>query len=362
MYTRKTLPLRRILLWTRWHLALFTALAFVPVALYDILGCKWLHVPWLPISLVGTAVAFIVGFKNNASYDRMWEARKIWGGIVNASRSFTVMVKDFVRHDDIPGDKLLDLHRELVYRHVGWLTALRYQLRTVRPWENKRASPGNRRFHGMPFRLHESEIPMECAVAKYIPTDELGEIFSKANQATQILGIQSRRLRELRKAGLLGAYEHVEIERMVVELYALQGKSERIKNFPYPRQFATLNYVFVWLFILLLPYGVMEEFERVGDHIIAEHLSDNASTGALDAFVQFAGSRFVWLTIPFSAVITWVFYALEIVGELSENPFEGGPNDVPITDLSRSIEIDICQLVDCTDIPEKILWESGVVL
>ncbi len=59
-------------------------------------GWSWLTVPWLPIALIGTAVAFITGFKNNASYARLWEARQIWGGIVNTSRSFGVMACDYL--------------------------------------------------------------------------------------------------------------------------------------------------------------------------------------------------------------------------------------------------------------------------
>ena len=362
MYTKKILPVKSVLRWTRGHVVLFLALATIPVLLYDVVGFKWLHVPWLPLSVVGTAVAFIVGFKNNASYDRLWEARKIWGGIVNASRSFTVMVKDFIVNDQLTAEELSEIHRELVHRHVAWLTALRYQLRTMRPWENKRDSEDNQRLPGMTIRILESEVPIDEAIADYISPVERGEIFNKGNQASQLLGIQSSRLRELRQQESLGVFEHVEMERMIAELYALQGKSERIKNFPYPRQFATLNYIFVWLFILLLPYGVMEEFEKIGDHIITDHSSADEGYGLMHSMWLFFGTHFVWFSIPFSAIVSWVFFALEIAGEHSENPFEGGPNDVPITDLSRSIEIDIRQLIDDQDIPEKLSWESGVVL
>ena len=73
--------------WTSHDIIKFLILALIPVVLYEIFDLKWLHLPWLPIALIGTAVAFVVGFQNNAAYDRIWEARKIWGGIVNASRS-----------------------------------------------------------------------------------------------------------------------------------------------------------------------------------------------------------------------------------------------------------------------------------
>ncbi|MBD3675657.1 MAG: hypothetical protein HUJ26_19265 [Planctomycetaceae bacterium] len=362
MYTRKVVPIRWMLRWTRPHIVGFTALAFIPVFLFEVVGFKWLHVPWLPLSVLGTAVAFIVGFKNNASYDRLWEARKIWGGIVNASRSLTVMVKDLIQKDDIPPGELAAIHRELVYRHIAWMTALRYQLRTVRPWENKRATPANRRFEGVMIDIVESNVPLEHAIEKFLSPADLEQISNKSNHASQILGLQSRRLKELRKQGFLEVFEHVELERMLAELYTLQGKCERIKNFPYPRQFATLNYIFVWLFIFLLPYGLMEEFEKIGDHIVSDHTAHEAAMIELHSLWTLFGKHFIWFSIPFSATVSWVFYALEVVGEHSENPFEGGPNDIPITNLCRNIEIDIRQLIDDDGVPEPLTWNDGVVL
>ena len=78
---------------------MFIIISLVPVLLYQVVGMKWLHLPWLPIGLVGTALAFIIGFKNNASYGRLWEARKIYGGIVNASRTFATMVNNFITNE-----------------------------------------------------------------------------------------------------------------------------------------------------------------------------------------------------------------------------------------------------------------------
>jgi putative membrane protein len=88
-------------------------------------------IPWQPISVLGIAVAFYLGFKNNSSYDRAWEARKIWGSIVNNGRSFGASCMAFVQ-----GDNQTEIRKELIYRHIAWLTALRYQLRLSRPWEH----------------------------------------------------------------------------------------------------------------------------------------------------------------------------------------------------------------------------------
>lgn len=367
MYTRRIFPIRGVLRWTRRHIFLFLIVATIPVVMFDVLRMKWLHVPWLPMSVLGIAVAFVISFKNNASYDRLWEARKIWGGIVNASRSWTIMVKDFITNEHakkpISPDELKLIHRELVHRHVGWLTALRYQMRQDKPWEmHLKTGRSNREFRESQYTVYEDSIPIEEAIAPYLSKDERQEIFAKGNWASQILGKQSGRLRELLDGGLIEDFRHMEMANILVEFYSLQGKSERIKNFPYPRQFATLNYIFVWIFILLLPFGIMEGFEVIGKKIV-EYMTQNPAYFDFTQKLQlFIGQHFVWFSIPFSALIAWVFHTMEAIGENTENPFEGGPNDVPITDLSRGIEIDIRQLIDDNDIPEAYKWVNDIVM
>lgn len=372
MYTKRIFPLRGMLVWTRSYIFIFFVISIIPVFLFDILDWKWLHLPWLPIGLLGTAVAFIAGFKNNASYDRLWEARKIWGGIVNASRSWTIMVKDFITNDraetKLSAEDLKSIHKELVHRHVAWLTALRYQLRKLKPWEEHlQTNKENARFRDALFVVHEEATPLEEAIAPYISEQEKQVLFAKGNRASQLLGIQSKRLRELFQAGLIEDFRHMEMKGMLVEFYTLQGKSERIKNFPYPRQFATLNYYFVWIFIFLVPFGVMNEFESIGHNYILEmekHLQEGHGhgTGFFHLIADMLGKHFVWLSVPFSVLISWVFFCLELISENTENPFQGGANDVPITNMSRGIEIDIRQLIDDTDIPGPLEWKNDIVL
>jgi putative membrane protein len=134
----------------------------------------------------------------------------------------------------------------------------------------------------------------------------------------------------------------MEMQGVLNELVALQGKSERIKNFPYPRQYASLNSYFMWVFVLLLPFGVMFEFDKIGTEI--------------EATLPHIGKYFVWLSVPFSVLVMWVFHTMERIGRVSENPFEGTPNDVPITTIARGIEIDLREMIDQdpSDIPAPI--------
>jgi ion channel-forming bestrophin family protein len=130
-------------------LALRTGLVAAPWAvlvflLYAYAGLWFLRVPFLPIATVGTAVAFYVGFKNNAAYERFWEGRKIWGGIVNASRTWGTAVVSYVDVGD-EGDEARATRRELVYRHLAWVNALRLQLRRTTRFHDKPARSTKRR-------------------------------------------------------------------------------------------------------------------------------------------------------------------------------------------------------------------------
>ncbi len=323
MHTGNTYTFKEVLIWTRRDIYMLLAIATIPVVLYKVLGWTWLALPWLPIALLGTAVAFVVGFKNNASYDRMWEARRIWGAIVNGSRSWGIMVKDYVTNTHakqvITDDALKAIHLELYNRHFAWLTALRFQLREAKAWEAI-YKVHNLEYKNRWFKVDEHEQKLADALKPYLSEMEYSEVMQKTNKAAQIIALQSSHLKLLKESGYIEDFRHMELEKMLVDFYAQQGASERIKNFPYPRQYATLNLWFVKIFVLLIPFGMLQEFGKLGQNMI-------------------------WLTIPFAALSGWIFTTLEKIGESSENPFEGSANDVPITQMSRNIEIDMLEML-----------------
>lgn len=324
MHAGQHYTLKEVLIWTRRDIFFLLIISTVPTVLYEHYGWQ-LAIPWIPIALIGTAVAFLIGFKNNATYDRLWEARQIWGAIINSSRAWGILVKDFVA--DSSGDRPGKNHSRLIYRHMAWLTALRFQLREPRTWENlnKNYNQEYRKLYSIPE--HESKLEEE--LSKFLSQEELKYILSKKNRATHLINLQSTDLRKLHEQGSIDNFRHIEMENLLINLFDQQGKCERIKNFPYPRQFATINLYFVKLFVLLVPFGMLQEFEKLGDH-------------------------FAWLTIPFSALVCWVFNTMEKIGEATENPFEGTANDVPVAAISRTIEIDLREMLDEKVIPPAL--------
>ncbi|MEJ7607027.1 MAG: bestrophin family ion channel, partial [Bryobacteraceae bacterium] len=89
-----------MLKWTRKEILALSLIAIIPTLLYQLLDWKWMALPWPPIATIGTAAAFLLGFRNNSTYDRIWEARISWGAITNLSRTWAIQVKDMIATND----------------------------------------------------------------------------------------------------------------------------------------------------------------------------------------------------------------------------------------------------------------------
>lgn len=330
MHIKKNYTALEMAWWTRYETLLFIIIITFWVAIYYFFEIDWFKIPWTPLALIGTAVAFVIGFQNNAAYERIWEARKIWGGIVNTSRTFGMYVQDMVNNEyakePLKEDALQKEIKTLTYRHIGWMTALRHAMRMEKPWETVMKHRSNK---GWGMRPPERDSTLEKDLKPYVSDKDFAYAMSKNNKQTALLYLQSHHLKELKKQGILWEFSFLELEAVLQELLTLQGKSERIKNFPYPRQFATLNHFFMWIFVLLLPLALVPQFAEIGTEIMVK----NALVGKL----------FVWFTIPIYVIVAWVFHTMERIGRTGENPFEGTANDVPISTIARGIETDLRQ-------------------
>ena len=291
----------------------------------------YILLPWQPISLLGIAVAFYLGFKNNSSYDRTWEARKIWGGIVSNSRSFATAVLTMIDTGNDPDNK--QIHQSIIYRHIAWLQALQLQLRQSRPWEHK-----NEYIKNIVGTDVDSNFNSRIctAVAPLLTRSEHQSYEGKSNVASMILHTQSKEIQKALKAGWIDSIQQKRLHELIGELYNDQGRSERIKNFPFPRQYASTALWLSIVFSALVPFGLLPILIDSGVHP-------------------------AW-NAPLSALIIWVFFLMEKIGDYSENPFEGTYNDVPITAISRSIEIDLRHMLDEDQVPEPLKDVNGFLI
>jgi len=330
MHVKKTYTAFQMAIWTRYETLLFILIITICVSAYYFFDLTWLKFPWTPLALIGTAVAFVIGFQNNAAYGRIWEARKIWGGIVNTSRTFGVYTQDMINNDYATTPMSdSDLQKEiktLTYRHIAWITALRHAMRAPKPWETTVNHRTNQEWDTKP---PERNTTLDEDLTSYISESDFEYLKSKGNKQTALLYLQSHHLKALHRKGVIWEFSFLELEGIIQELFTLQGKSERIKNFPYPRHFATLNHFFMWIFVLLLPLAIVPQFAEIG-----LEFADKS---------PIMSDLFVWFAIPFYVIVAWIFHTMERIGRTGENPFEGTANDVPISTIARGIEIDLRQ-------------------
>ncbi len=328
MYVKRNYGFWMTLNWSKWPLIwglLYSGILCFVIYQFNLN----LRLPWQPLSVIGIAVAFYLGFKNNSSYDRTWEARKIWGSIVNNSRSFGAAVMAFVQ-----GNNQETIQRELIYRHLAWITALRHQLRLSRQWEHLEI-----RIKGLyaPTVCEDYHQSLDKELGNFISKEEIESYKSNSNTATQILKNQSIRLQELKNENYFEDFRHMEFHQLIVSFYTDQGKSERIKNFPFPRQYASTALWLTVVFCVLVPFGLVDIFRMESDWMR-------------------------WLCPFVSALIIWIFFLMEKIGDYSENPFEGSYNDVPITSIARGIEIDLREMINDQSIPEPVQANNGFLL
>jgi putative membrane protein len=273
------------------------------------LNIKFLAIPFLPISTLGTAVSLLLAFRNNSAYSRWWEARGLWGGIVNSSRNFARQILTLTATSrDVGVEELKAFRREVIYRHFAYLNALR-------------------------MRLRQQDAQAQACwfeIGHFLNPKEKENIDRVANKPVYLLQQQAARLQDAFEAGMLDSYKHVQIDNTLNDFFNLQGGCERIKNTPLPRQYAYYTKIFTWFFVLLLPFG----------------------------FVGVLG----WVAVPLSVLISWIFITIEQVGHYTENPFDNTLNDVPMSAICRNIEIDLRQMLGETELPSPIQAVDGVLM
>jgi len=245
------------------------------------------EIPVIIPSLLGTAIAFFIGFNNNQAYDRWWEGRKIWGALVNDSRSFSRSLLTYTSDADTTAVRM-------IHRHIAFLYVLKASLRNATD-EN---------------------------VSKYLSEEDVEEISHHTNMHNALLTIQARDLQTLYQADKIDGFKFMDINGMIVRFTDSMGMSERIKNTVFPTTYTYLTKVFIWLFVV--------SFTLV--------ISQSAGVYAI-----FLG----WL-------IGFVFVSTQINGMSLVDPFLNNSSGVPLNQITRTIEINLLQMLNETEIPEPI--------
>lgn len=333
MYIKRNISWNIILRFAWKNLLFFTLWSAFVFSLYYFAHWKFLDIPFEPLGVIGIAVSFYLGFKNAQSYDRFWEGRKIWGGIVNYSRTWANNVLNLVENDS-------EAQQTLIYRHLAWINALRIQLRQPSSFSIKE----NRSVEKI-FERHGERNPICTGLDPFLSAEEDEDLENRKNVATHLIKNQGAHLKKLLSEGKITEFDKQIFHGNLEEMYNLQGRCERIKNTPFPRQYSYFSTIFTWIFLLLLPFGLLSIFE--------------AEINELRTKIH--QQLFLGLMVPFSVLISWIFITMEKVGSNSEDPFEGRINDVPMTALCRTIEIDLRDMLNEDNLPEKVQPKDNVL-
>ena len=319
MHVGRKYTLKEYLLWTQREIGYLFLWSLAVTLFLQVSGWHFLFVPALLLTVVGSAVAIVLAFKNQQCYARIAEALTLCtttntNSLIWANKLITIV-------GDLDPIRTKPLVKEMFYRHFAWLTAMRFFLRGRKTWENT-FEPGNAKFLAQ-LPTPESQSSLESELAAYLSEDELRQVLAhRGDKESLLLHWQYEALEAVRRDYRLSANIFVMLENALDELARLQGSMKRIKNYPYPRNYYSIAVILVLAFIAIVPFGFFS------------YAQDMGKADGLENWT-------VWLNVPFSIFIGWIFMTLEKVGENSSNPYEGGPNDVPISFMARRIEIEM---------------------
>lgn len=301
MYTPAANPIS-----TLWAVARELWAHFIVIVLYvatieylDIrYGLERLEFPDTMVAILGTVIGLLLAFRTNSCYCRWWEARTLWGAIVNDSRTWTRQLCEFI--SPTSDDAKLVVKR-MSYRQIAWCYSLSRSLRTEEPIQDLKG---------------------------LLPASEIREVAGK-HVPNMLLLQQGRELQQLKRRGQLETFEFIELEKTLLRLTNAMGGCERIRNTTFPRSYTRMINLMIYLFVIFLPFGLVE--------------------------VPWFG--LVSTSISFAIA----FLMVDRVSIFLQDPFSNRPSDTPTQSISRTIDINIREMLGETELPQKFVAVNGIL-
>ncbi len=284
-----------------WKNMFFSGLTcFIAFCINELWLSNFFSFPVFVPTVLGTALAFFIGFNNNQAYDRWWEARKIWGAIVNNSRTWTRQVIYYIHAPDTNLEHEAEKKKEqLAKRHIAFLYALKNNLRDSD---------------------HENWT-------SYLTREEIRKVSEQTNKPNAILSLQTEDLEWLYRRQFIDGFRFIEINKTLTSFCDDMGKSERIKNTIFPTTYNYYSRNFIWIFIYCTTIAMSH------------------STG-------------IW-SIILGSLLGYVFFTIQEIGQILLNPFEAIPTGIPLDQITRTIEINILEMLGEKDIPLPVQSIDG---
>lgn len=302
MLLKKNIPIRYIFGKIKYEILFVTIYGIAIEVIYQNYHITNISIPMTVHSVLGTIISLLLAFRSNQAYDRWWEARIIWGAIVNDSRTFARQILSLVE-DPLDPERIDGFKKRMIRRQIAWCYALGKGLRRDDP------------------------MPM---ISKFVSEDELEYLKDYDNKHVGIIQLHARDLNNALKQGWVNPYQQVELDQTLTRLCDHMGKSERIKNTVFPATYSLYIHLALHFFILLLPFGLVQLFG--------------------------------FLMVPVLVVITACFFLIEKMAIHLQDPFENKPTDTPVLSISRNIERDLKQMMNDKHVPQAFQPETFYIL
>ncbi|WKL48560.1 bestrophin family ion channel [Flavobacterium pectinovorum] len=297
MLLKKRIPMRYVLGKIKVELGLVMAYTILFEVFHHYFINISVDIPIAIPTMVGTIISLLLAFKSNQAYDRWWEARIIWGSIVNESRTLIRQVLTFYKDPDFSVEAN-DFKENFTKRQIAWCYSL-----------------------GQALRNKDAIKPIKNLISE----EELSFVKNHQNVPNAILLLHARDLRNARKDKRFNTYQQVEIDNTLTRLCDAMGKCERIKNTIFPTTYSMYIRMTLCLFIILLPFGLIDLLS--------------------------------WFAIPLITIIAGTFFLIEKMAIHLQDPFENRPTDTPVTAISQAIEKNLMQMLNEFQVEFDIIKE-----
>ncbi|MCV4261725.1 effector protein [Pseudomonas capsici] len=273
--------------WSLFWLLIWDVIVTVDFMLY--LERK-ITLPSMPLTLLGSSLVVLISFRNSSAYNRWWEARTLWGAMVNSSRSFARQTLTLI--DDEDG--INPIKAVLLRRHVAYVKAL---------------------------AAHLKGDVTQADIQALIPREEFERRLDTNNFPNDLLNASAALIAKEYKAGRLDSIRLARLESTMVDLSNCQGGMERIANTPLPYPYVAFPRLFITLFCLIVPIGLVETLG--------------------------------WFTPLASTVVGFMLLAIEKIGTDLQSPFRASQHEIQTTALCENIERNLASMLKGAEVESK---------
>lgn len=287
----------------QWKAALLFAVASTAIVSFEHFFAHHAHhivLPVTPVAVVGGAIGIFVSFRTNSAYGRWWEGRQLWGRMINSSRHFCTQILTYLPIPEHGADQQppvpSELQQGMVRRQIAYVHALRVLLRN-------------------------QSLAEDADFGAFVSDKEAERTIAESNPTHALLHTQMRLLVAESEAGRLDPLRLQSFDETIRALLDIQGGCERIQKTPFPRSYGFIADRLIMAYGILLPLGLIGQINND------------------------------WIVIPLTILVCLSFALINEVGRVLEDPFTTFWPSLPLSALSKTIEINLRQRLGDAGLP-----------